>query len=172
MNRAEKRKRNISPAFKPNEADALILDYVTRYEGTPFAIKEFAKSCRHLTDYGYWFGLSTLWVSYTGFSDLNLWRQLFQSERPDRDRCIMKPDELKAFRALPNPIVAHRAHRENETDWLSFTTSMERANKFLGARPGGYIKTYSIPKEHALCYFLRRGEFEILVLDKSKAVRT
>lgn len=168
MSRTAIRSRNISPRFKPNDRDAEILTYLLRFEETPQAIEEFARLCNGLSDYGYWFGLSTHWVSYTGFSDLRLWRYLFSSPRPFRDECIMKPDELKAFRRMPTEIRIFRAHRAGETDWIAYTTRLDRAKAFLAKRPGGRIQAYMVKKSDCLAYFTRRGESEIIVLDRSR----
>jgi hypothetical protein len=162
-NRASKRRANVSGSFEPNLMDARILANLLKFESTPLAILYFSKNCHLLSDYAYWFGLSTTWVSYTGFSDLKLWRTLFLSERADRERSIMKPDEIRAFRQLPPIVTAYRAHRSDETDWMSYTTRRDRAEAFLRNRPGGHISKYQIPRELIVAYFLRRGEFEILV---------
>lgn len=160
---------DISPDFRYNAADAAIMRRIIRFEGKPYAIQKFAQECEALTDYGYWFLLSTLWVSYTGWSDLSLWRRLFKSNRPNRDTSLMKPSELAAFHALPDTIPCLRAHREAETDWLSYTLSMERAVMFAQQRGVDQVTRYLLPKDQALCLFLRRGEFELLCLDPAKA---
>lgn len=85
---------DISPKFKYNAVDAEIGKRIIALEETPEAIKYLSKVCDKLTDYAYWFYLSTLWVSYTGFSDLNLWKELFSAKRKDRVDCIMKPSEF------------------------------------------------------------------------------
>lgn len=162
---------DISPDWKgstPEEVAAL--DEILRYEATPLAILTFARLQDRLGDYWYWFTLSTLWVSYSGYSDLNLWRRLFQAARPGRKTSIMKPSELRAFNELPNKFMAYRAHRPNETDWISYTLDKELADRWAMER-GGYVQAYMINKLHCLALLLRRGESEILVLDKNKAKR-
>lgn len=63
---------DISTAFKWNQKDALFAEQILAYEGTPAAIKYFSAHSSELSDYGYWFFLSTLWVSYTEYSDLKI----------------------------------------------------------------------------------------------------
>ena len=169
MNALEKAMRDISPDFSPNDNDARIMKKLIEHEATPEAIKVFAAKCRHMSNYGYWFGLSTLWVSYTGWSDLELWKQLFRSDRPRRETSIMKPSELSAFRKLPDKFVGYRAHRPNETDWISYALDPEQAALFAIRRGVDRVSSYSIRRDDVLCLLLRRGETEILVLDKSKA---
>lgn len=140
---------DISPRFRWNAYDATVAQEMIRLEQTPEAVRRFAELCAGLSDYGYWFQLSTLWVSYTGWSDLALWRQLFGSERPGRRQCIMKPSELEALERLPNMLTVYRAHRPGETDWLSFTLSLDKAQMFAhkrGVKEVGRYRLYKKPK--------------------------
>ena len=136
---------DISTAFKWNQKDALFAEQILAYEGTPAAIKYFSAHSSELSDYGYWFFLSTLWVSYTEYSDLKIWKTLFASQRPNKAIGIMKPSELKAFDTLDTPVAKHFAkeHKVNQ------------------------ISVYRVKKNHVLALFLRRSEQEIIVLDKS-----
>lgn len=160
---------DISPDFVPNAFDAQFIRHILKHEGTPKAIRRFAADHFGITDYTYWFLLGTLWVSYTGWSDLDLWRRLFRADRPNRDTSLMKPSELRAFRALPDLIPCLRAHREGETDWVSYTLSIERAVMFARQRGVDRLTRYMLTRDKALCLFLRRGEFELLALDPADA---
>ncbi|MCI1071434.1 hypothetical protein [Lactococcus lactis] len=62
------------------------------------AIAKFRECCNELSDYAYWFMLSILWVSYSGFSDLELCKELFSRNRPNKSISLMKPDELAALK--------------------------------------------------------------------------
>lgn len=86
----------------------------------------------------------------------------------------MKPSELSAWRALPDELSAFRAHRANEDDWIAYTLDPKTAGRFARERGILEVTEYRIRKADALCLFLRRGESEILVLDRTKAepVRT
>lgn len=137
-------------------------------EETPEAVKYFDEVCDGLTDDAYWFFLSTIWVSYTGFSDLNLWKRLFSSTRRKRKQCIMKPSELKVFEYLPHLITIYRAHRPGEKDWIAYTLNIDTALRFASERNVNQITEYKVKKRDVLALFLRRGENEIIVLDKSK----
>jgi hypothetical protein len=160
---------DISPDFSWNKKDWQTIQKVLPHEATPEAVKAFARYAYRLSDYGYWFLLSTLWVSYTGWSDLDLWKRLFLSTRGNRETSIMKPSELAVFRALGDPLTLYRAHRSEETDWISYTLSPLKAAEFAARRGVDQVKEYRVAKVDALCLFLRRGEFEALVLDKAKA---
>ncbi|WP_243128346.1 hypothetical protein [Clostridium chromiireducens] len=157
---------DISNNFKWNVYDAAVAKKLLELEGTPEAIKYFAEKSEGLTNYGYWFFLSTLWVSYSGYSDLNLWKSLFGSDRPGKKKSLMKPSEVKAYDQLGWFVTAYRAHRKNESDWISYTLNKETAFRFAKERGADSIKEYKIKKRDITALFLRRSEDEIIVLDK------
>lgn len=162
---------DVSPNFKFNKLDAEIIGRVAKHWESPRAIRMFNNVHRPLTDYGYWYLLGTLWVSYSGFSDLNLWRRLFRSPRLNRETSLMKPGEVVAWRALPDELMVYRAHRAGETDWIAYTLIPEKAGEFAVHRGGGEVVEYSVQKKDALCLFTRRGEAEVLILDRAVAIR-
>jgi hypothetical protein len=160
--------QDVSNKFQWNPYDAKIGREMIKREGTPEAITYFNENCKGLTDYGYWFYLSTLWVSYTGYSDLDLWKELFSSLRPNRKQCIMKPSELRVYEAMPKFVHIYRAHRDGETDWIAYTTNPIKAGQFARLRGVSTVKEYEVKKKDIIALFLRRGEDEVIVLDKKK----
>jgi hypothetical protein len=159
---------DVSPLFKYNETDAEIVKSIMPLDKTPQAVIYFAEHCGKLTNYAYWFMLSTLWVSYTGFSDIKLWKQLFGSKRNCRMRSIMKPSEVEAFAKLPSVVEIYRAKRPNETEWIAYTLDFDIAKRFARERGVKTVHKYEISKNEVIALFLRRGEREIIVLDESK----
>lgn len=157
---------DISPDFVPNRTDAAIVRRIGKLQESPRAIKEFARECHKLSDYSYWFLLGTLWVCYTGWSDLQQWKWLFSSNRPKRETSLMKPSELKVWRNLPETIVAYRAPRIGEQDWISYTIDPNAALRFATERGSEHIDTYEFARCDALCIFTRRVESEIIVIDR------
>lgn len=160
---------DISPFFKPDNALSDIATALFRLENTPRAIQFFAENCHNLDDYGYWFLLGVCWVQYTGFSDLTLWKELFSSNRPHRPQCLMKPTELRYYKAFPKEVCAFRVHRAEEKDWISYTLDLDTARKFADIRGVKEIHQYKISKGNILCLFLRRQEYEVLCLNNVKA---
>lgn len=160
---------NISTALKFSDADSKIIKSILEYEGSPEAILRFEELSEQLSDYVYWFLLSTLWVSYTGYTELSLWKRLFSSSRVNKSISLMKPDELRELKKLPNKILAYRVHRKDETDWIAYTLDFDVALRFAKEREVNKVSVYKIKKNSILSLFLRRGEFEILVLDKGRA---
>ncbi|MBR3697584.1 MAG: hypothetical protein IKM97_04930 [Clostridia bacterium] len=159
---------DVSSSFKYNFQDKLIAIQLVKREETPEAIKYFSENCDKLTNYGYWFLLSTLWVSYTGHSDIELWKKLFSSNRPQKLKSIMKPSELKEFNYLPYIVTVYRAKRPNEKQWIAYTLDFEIAKRFAKERNVNKITKYEVKKKDILALFLRRGEKEIIVLDENK----
>lgn len=159
---------NISRHFRQDEYDSTVAKFLIELEGTPEAIRCFNLHKDSLTDYSYWFFLSTCWVKYSDWSDLELWKSLFNAKRPLRRECIMKPDELKQFKKLPYKFAAYRAHRENETDWISYTLSLSTAERFAKER-SGEIKCYLLTRSDCISLFTRREESEIIMTKKERA---
>lgn len=160
---------DISPDFKWNKKDLQTINKILPHEGTPEAIKMFARYNWRLTDYAYWFLLSTLWVSYCGYSDLDEWKKMFASTKPNRKTSVMKPSELGMFKHLAEPLTVYRAHRPGEQDWISYSLFGHEAAKFARRRGVDKVSEYQVSKFDCVALFLRRGEFEILVLDKTRA---
>lgn len=158
---------DISPDFKFDERSAKYAAKIVKHAETPKAITTFNKHKDKLDDYHYWFVLSTLWVSYTGFSDLRLWKRLFSSERTKKHTSLMKPSEVKALKQLPDIIPCLRAKRPNEEDWIAYTIDTETAAKMALKRGVDIVHEYLVKKEDVTALFLRRDEYELIVLDKS-----
>lgn len=159
---------DISSSFEYNFQDKLIALQLLKREGTPDEIKYFSEHCDELTNYGYWFLLSTLWVSYSGYSDINLWKKLFSSNRSQKLKSIMKPSELKEYNYLPHIITIYRAKRPDEKKWIAYTLDFEIAKRFARERNVKKISKYEVKKNDILALFLRRGEKEIIILDETK----
>lgn len=159
------RNGNISPDFQHNEfGQAMAKEIIERKD----AIRYFSENCDDLPDYHYWLFLSTLWVDDPAPADLALWKALFSSERLGRETGIMKPNELRAFNALRDQEIVYRAHREGEVDWIAYTLSQKVAKRFQKQYESSVIRKYIVNKSDILALFLRRGESEIIVLDKGK----
>ena len=165
----ESLQNDISPRFKYNPNNARIFFELEKVENTPLAIVRFSELCENLDDYGYWFCLGTLWVMYTGWSELPLWKRLFRSSRPFRRECLMKPTELEYFKRLSPSVACFRAHRPEESEWISYTLDAVCAGTIARRRGVSEISEYRIRRSDIIALFLRRGEYEILCLDKRKA---
>lgn len=160
---------DVSKKFKFNEYDSMIARRIMELEGTPEAIVCFSRVCDKLSDYAYWYFLSTLWVSYSGYSDINLWKKLFSAKRKFKTLSIMKPSELEEYNKLNSNLTAYRVHREGESDWIAYTLNLEVAKRFAKERNASSISQYTVKKKDIEGLFLRRGEDEVILIDKNKA---
>lgn len=161
---------NISPDWQGStDEEQRIIQRILKFAETPRAITEFDRKAHRLSDYWYWFTLSTLWVSYTGWSALDTWRKLLSSDRANRATSLMKPDEYRCFQALPDEVTVYRAHRPGETDWIAYTLNPQIAARFARERGVSQITEYTLPRTAILALFLRRGEYEVLSLDRAAA---
>lgn len=162
---------DISPDWNGSTAvERQALERILAFEATPMAILQFNELQGWLDDYWYWFTLGTLWVSYSGWSDLYLWKHLFRAGRMKRATSLMKPSEWEAFKRLPDRFTAYRSHRPNETDWISYTLNEEIADRWTEQR-GGHTQAYTLKRKDCQALLLRRNESEIIMLDTKKARR-
>ncbi len=158
--------QDISAFSNPNPKDSKIITKILKHEGIGRAILEFDKYKNRLTDYCYWYMLGTLWVSYTGWSELRMWKRLFSSNRPNRKMCLMKPSEVEYFDKLPEEFVVYRAKRENEGDCIAYTLDPEVAGQWAIKRGVNVVHSYRVCKKDVLTIFLRRNEMEVIILNQ------
>ena len=161
--------KNISTAFKFNPCDAELMTKIMAIDSEK-QVEYFASVTDQLSDYGYWFLLSTLWVREATFAPISFWKELFSSKRPNRSISIMKPDELTLFKKLPNKLTVYRAHGD-EADWISYTLNPVTAMEFSSRKKTDEIAEYKLKKHDCQALFLRRGEMEIICLNKELAKR-
>lgn len=133
---------DISSNFKPSPADSEIMLKVAQRGNTKQAIRYFARHAHKLSDYAYWFGLSTLWVSNTDGHGIKEWKNLFSSSRPQKETSLMKPSELKFYNSLPEKIIAYRACNLNEKDWIAYTLDLNTAILFAQINKQFYNNCY------------------------------
>lgn len=161
-------KQDISPYFTgATREEQRIVERLLKHGESPEAIREFCRCRNKLGDYVYWFALAVLWVNYTGWSELALWKKMFSAERPNRAECLMKPSEYSLLADMPDEFIVFRAHRPGEEDWIAYTLSLEIAARFAKERGVAEVSAYQVRRADVLALFLRRGEMEVLVLDKS-----
>lgn len=165
-NMDQKKINNISTAFKDNECDREMAKELIKLDGKPEAIDYFRNNCERLSSYGYWFMLSSLYIKQSDFMAANLWRKFFSAKIPNKEISLMKPNEYKAFRNLPNKIKVYRAKVKDESDWLSYTTNFKVAQKFAFKEKVDEISVGIVKKRNVDALFLRRGEDELLILNK------
>ncbi|CAK7068901.1 MAG: hypothetical protein EUB_03751 [Eubacterium sp.] len=164
--------KDISKKFRPNAYDSDVAEAIIKLGETPEAMDYFLRRSYFLSDYAYWFILSTLWISCSQFAGADTWRMLFTAKRRRRKQSIMKPSELKEYNNLRWFLTVYRATAPSETDWINYTLDSEVAIRFAKAKGVEKVDVYSACKRDVIALFQRREEAEIIILDQQKAERT
>lgn len=152
---------DISRTFKPLEVDKKVALELIKNTDAQGVANEKAIHCflAHkdvISDYAYWYFLSTIWVSTSSGLDIETWKKLFLSKRSNRIRCLMKPSEVAYYKRLPVLIKVYRAHKVKEHDWISYSKSLEVAVMFVGIKNANKIVEYRIPRKYIYAIFLRQ----------------
>lgn len=158
---------DVSPLFATAPpTDGPLVEKVCEFEGTEGALVAFRAVAADLSDFSFWCVLGSLWVAADGPTDFAEWRALFSTRRKNRAPALMKPSELRALGDLPQRVTGYRVRRPG--DWLSLTLDLDFARQ-LAAEVDGEVEAYSVPRRDVLALFTRRGEAEVVVLDRSRA---
>lgn len=160
--------KNISTGFKYNETDARLMSIIMTTQPER-KIEVFQEMANQLSDYAYWFLLSTMWVKDSNYAPISVWKKLFNEKRMNKAISLMKPDELTALKNLPSKLTAYRAHSKDESDWISYTLDLKTAIEFAKRKQVDEIVEYKMKKHDCQALFLRRGETEIICIDKTLA---
>jgi len=126
------------------------------------AVDVFFENKHRLSDPCFWEMLRTMWIANGKRENLLMFRQLFQSKRPFK-RFLMTIEEEAAFKALLDPVVAFRAPAKVGDVGISWTLSMEFADRYAKSTGRDVIER-AFPKSRITAYFNRRGEQEVIVL--------
>lgn len=163
---------DISPNFKGiTEKEVKIIEKITKSNTPKKTVNHFIKHKEKLSNYAYWFILSTIWVSSNEGASLNRWRCLFESKRQDRLTSIMKPSETEAFNKLENEIFVYRAESPNEEDRIAYTLSLKTALMFANIKKTNSVSEFKVRKQDIHCIFLRRDEDEVIILNPKNAIK-
>jgi hypothetical protein len=169
VNRKFRRARNVSKLYETSSYDeavrAHLINQACMGAHKTHLQEQFEKFAWQLTDFGYWHILGALWNACLGQGEVQLWRNLFLSKRPNRAECLMKPDELQIYKRLQSgtPVMGFRAHRKGEEQWLSYVLELGTAKKMARHNGCQVITMFEIPDDKVLAVFDRRGYREILV---------
>lgn len=164
--------KDISKKFIPNAYDSDVAEAIIDLGETPEAMDYFMRRSYFLSDYAYWFILSTLWIGCSQFAGTETWRMLFTARRRYKKRSIMKSSELKEYNDLKWFLTVYRATAPSETDWINYTLDPEVAIRFAKAKGIKRVEVYSACKRDVIALFQRREEAEIIIPDRQKAERT
>ncbi len=122
----------------------------------------FLKESKNLSDERYWELLRTVWVLCGHLSNVDLFRKLMQSTRPQKFY-FSSPEDAKALRELPDPFEVFRACNENDNG-ISWTTSKEYAEEYKQMYEKEKVLSMMVYKKHVFAYIRRNLEDEILII--------
>lgn len=149
-----------------NDNDSEIVQRLLRVQHLPERlITELEASDIH-DDSVYWLMVLTCWMKNGTQAVQDRYRVLMQSKRRNRIRA-MKRGSLSVWRALPDPVIAHRliAPGEDIDRAMSWTLDPATIERFIEGRA---LHTRAFPKSVVPFYTDRRNEREIIVLDASQ----
>lgn len=167
LSKEEKKAADVSKVFHWNRYDAAVADLLieTERKAPERLIVEFSRLHRELSDYAFWFLLGMIWTRYPDPAHAETWSKLFLSERPERERSLMKPSELRFFHAMPKTITAYRPYDPDEHWVINYTPRIEVARRIATASGRSSIAAYSIPRENVIAYFDRRKTPEVIAVN-------
>lgn len=118
-------------------------------------------------DSTFWLVLVTAWVDCGGVETQDRFRALMSSDRRNRHKG-MKGASRRAWRKLPDPVLAYRALRPDEDPDRALAWSLDvEVVRRLYLTSGRRVEARTFPKSAVVFYTDRRREREIIVLDAS-----
>lgn len=115
----------------------------------------------------YWYVLSTLWIKDSRLFPLAEWREYFTAQKSHREYLMCQTEQVMR-RMLSRDVTAYRATLPGETDYFNYTLDYDVAELFSLRKRGSVIEAYHIPVGAIIALFLRRNEYEIIVMDRER----
>lgn len=131
----------------------------------PYRPQVFDELCHRMSDAEYWRLAGAVYVDQDDRSPHEeTWLARFRENRTHRE-LLMEAQEWQDLAALPDKVVIYRA---GERWGLSWTTYLEKAEWYAN-RFGLELPVWrsSVRKQNIFAYFTRRGESEVVLLERS-----
>jgi len=123
----------------------------------------FIKEKKNLSDERYWELLRIVWIITGGLVNVDLFRSLMRSKRPNR-YYFSTPEETKKLRELQDVFIVFRACNSNDDDGISWTTSRTYAEQYKDLFNKEMILSRWVSKDEVFAYIDRNLESEIIIL--------
>lgn len=131
----------------------------------PYRLQAFLSIANDLPDEKYWSLLASIWTdTENAWQNLEQWRELFNSDRPKRER-LMDRDEILAYDSLPDTVKVYRGCQKGiNEDGISWTLKRDKAEWFA-TRLGkdGVVLEKEVQKKDIIAVFTNRNEFEVIL---------
>lgn len=147
--------------------EKLVRQLVQAYdvEHNPDKAKEiFFKKAKLLSNPHYWEILRTVWVAAGRTDNANEFMPFFRSSRPCKG-WFMTPEDSQTLEEMDWPITVYRAYDEEPDPGISWTTDKEWCKDYARVA-GRKIKQRTVERSQVFAYISRRGESEIIILDR------
>jgi hypothetical protein len=131
----------------------------------PYRLQAFLSMVNDLPDEKYWSLLASIWTdTENAWQNLEQWRELFNSDRPQRER-LMDRDEILALSSLPDTVKIYRGCQKGiNEDGISWTLKRDKAEWFATRLDkDGVVLEKEIQKKDIIAVFTNRNEFEVIV---------
>lgn len=125
-------------------------------------LNTYLNECKNLSDERYWELLRTVWILCGKLENIEIFKLLFQSKRPQR-HYFSTPEEAKELREMPDSFTIYRACDEDNDGGISWTTSLHYAVKYKQMFDKKRILEATIEKSKVFAYINRNAEFEVIV---------
>lgn len=121
-----------------------------------------------MPDQEFWDLLAHAWTdSENCYQNLDLWRKLFNSDRPHRE-CLMNESEREILADMPEPIEIWHGVDGSEFAWtVNKQVALWFANRFPEKGEPARLRHGFVRHKHVIAYFAGRGEDEILVMPEN-----
>lgn len=147
--------------------EKLVKQLVQAYdvEHNPEKAKEiFFKKAKLLSNPHYWEILRTVWVAAGRTDNADEFLPFFRSSRPCKG-WFMTPEDNQTLEAMDWPITVYRAYDEEPDPGISWTTDKQWCEDYARVA-GRKIKQRTVERSQVFAYISRRGESEIIILDR------
>ena len=141
--------------------------YICMHE-RPWRLWAFAQISDKLDDTTFWQLVGDIWVGCENVEqNRDDWDTIWTSNRKNR-HAAMTAGETNEFNALADTLTIYQGHTTERDDGMSWTIDEKTATWFAHRfaqleRSTPAISATTIRKQHALAYFTRRNEQEVIV---------
>lgn len=136
----------------------------------PYRLEAFVQIADQLNDEKYWSLLGSIWTdTENSWQNLDLWKELFNSDRPNR-QSLMDADERLALESLSDTVKIYRGCEKGlNENGISWTLKRDKAEWFANRfNKDGLVLEKEISKSSIIAVFTGRNEFEVIYEEETK----
>ena len=123
----------------------------------------YLKEKDNLSHERYWELMRTVWVICGSVDNSELFKYLMQSWRPQK-HYFSTPEEAQKLREMLDSFIVYRATNDRNDGGLSWTTSLEYAEKYKEMCNKSEVIWVGVKKSDVFAYIERNNESEVIIL--------